>query len=248
MEKDSAALRRLAIDIETNFVLSASGRILRENDPNHSVGPRLFIAGCPGGNLAHVRHDVPDRTARQVLDLLAAEQPWLKPAARPQKFHEVMQLLAQEQPVTSIDALLIYALPRQGPMEADLRLICSGTDEGAALLDRFATTGLPRHLIDAGFANVRDFWAPWCVAIDGDAIAAMAFAARLGERGAEVGVYTFPGWRSRGLAAAVTTRWSLLPELAGRELFYSAAVANTSSQRVAARLGLQHFAVGLRIS
>jgi hypothetical protein len=50
------------------------------------------------------------------------------------------------------------------------------------------------------------------------------------------------------LAAAVTAKWASLAELAGRELFYSTAVANASSQRVAARLGLQHFAVGLRIA
>lgn len=244
----SDALRRLAVAAETKFVLSVSGRILRENDPDRSPGPRLFVAGCPTGNLALVRHDVSDRTATQVLNLLAAEPPWLKPAACPQRFGEVMQLLLREQPVSSVEASLIYTLPRLRSVKTDLRFICSSTDEGAALLDHFAEIGLPPHLIDAGFAKIRDFWPPWCVAIKGEVIAAMAFAARLGERGAEVGVYTFPGWRSRGLAAAVTAKWSSLPELAGRELFYSASTANTSSQRVAVRLGLQHFAVELRVA
>jgi hypothetical protein len=241
-------MRRLAVNCETKFVLAQSGRILRENDPDRSAGPRLFIAGCPVGNLAHVRHDVSDRTAERMLHLLAAEPPWLKPAARPLRFREVMELLAGDQPVTSIEASLIYALPRRRPLEGDHSFICSGTDEGASFLDRLQRTGLPPRLIDAGFANILDFWTPWSVALDGGVIAALAFAARLGSRGAEVGVYTFPGWRSRGLAAAVTAKWTCHPELASRELFYSTTVANASSRRVAARLGLQHFAIGLSIT
>ena len=245
--RDSDALRLLAIDAATTFVLSSAGRILRENDPNRSAGPRLFFGGCPPGNLAYVRHDVSDQTAMQILHLLAAERPWLNAQARPLKFPEVVDMLAREMPVSTIEASLIYALPRQR-VESGPRSICSGTDEAASLLDHFQRTGLPRHLIDAGFGSVRDFWAPWCVLLDGNVIAAIAFAARLGERGAEVGVYTFPGWRSRGLAAAATAKWSSLPELAGRELFYSTMVTNASSQRLAARLGLQQLAVGLRVN
>lgn len=248
MESDRDALRLLTVDIETKFVLSNVGRILRENDPDRSAGPRLFVGGCRTGNLAHVRYDVPDGAAIQMLRLLAAEQPWLIPAARPLRFREVIELLAQERPVASIEASLIYALPRQQPTETTVRFICSGSDDGNSLLKHFAKSGLPQHLVDAGFAGVRDLWAPWCVALDGDAIVAMAFAARFGERGAEVGVYTLPGWRSRGLAAAVTAMWSRHTELANRELFYSTTVANTSSQRVAARLGLQHFATGLSVT
>ncbi|MGB6537230.1 MAG: GNAT family N-acetyltransferase [Xanthobacteraceae bacterium] len=248
MERDSDSLRRLAVAVATKFVLSSSERILRENDPDRSPGPRLFVAGCPMGNLTHVRHDVSDRTAEQMLHLLAAEPPWSNPEALPSRLLEVMDLLAREMPVTSVEASLIYALPRQEPAETAPRFICSGSDEGAALLGRFQQAGLPRHLIDAGFVSVCDFWPPWCVALDGDAIAAFAFAARLGLRGAEIGVYTFPGWRSRGLAATVTAKWSSLPVLSGRELFYSANVSNTSSQRVAGRLGLRQFAVGLRVT
>jgi hypothetical protein len=248
MESDGDELRRLTVGIRTRFVLSDAGRILRENDPDRSAGPRLFIGGCPSGNQAHVRYDVSDRIAEPMLHLLAAEPPWLMPAARPLRFREVIELLAEEQPIASIDASLIYVLPPQQPAETAVRFICSGSDEGDALLEHFAKSGLPQHLVDAGFARIRDFWAPWCVALDADAIAAMAFAARLGERGAEAGVYTFRGWRSRGLAAAVTAKWSSHPELASRELFYSTTVANTSSQRVAARLGLKHLAIGLSVA
>ena len=49
----------------------------------------------------------------------------------------------------------------------------------------------------------------------------MAFAARLGVSGAELGVYTFPKYRGRGLAAAVTAAWSSMPSLNQHALFYS---------------------------
>jgi predicted GNAT family acetyltransferase len=94
-------------------------------------------------------------------------------------------------------------------------------------------------MMAAGFKRVADFWEPWCVALDGDEIASIALAARLGEVGAEVGFYTFPKYRRRGLAAAVTASWASIPSLNKRALFYSTSKSNLSSRRVAARLGLR---------
>ncbi len=77
--------------------------------------------------------------------------------------------------------------------------------------------------------------------------AAVAFAARLGAQGADVGVYTFPAFRGRGLAVAVTTVWSSLPALSDRALFYSTHRTNASSRRVAERLGLRRVGLSLRV-
>ncbi len=107
------------------------------------------------------------------------------------------------------------------------------------MLTRFADRGMPQSMLDAGFKGVGDFWEPWCVAVERDEIASIAFAARLGGIGAEIGVYTFPTFRAQGFAAAVTASWSSLPFLNGRALFYSRARSNRSSQRVTARLGLR---------
>jgi len=79
METGSDGLLRLEIDAATMFALSSSGRILRENDPDKSAGPRLFIAGCPAGNIVRVRHDVPDQTAVRILEVLAGDPPWFDP-------------------------------------------------------------------------------------------------------------------------------------------------------------------------
>ncbi|MGH7925599.1 MAG: GNAT family N-acetyltransferase, partial [Candidatus Binatus sp.] len=108
---------------------------------------------------------------------------------------------------------------------------------------------MPGYMVEAGFKSVADFWEPWCVALDGNdgEIASMAFAARLGDAGAEIGVYTFPKYRGRGLAAAVTASWSSMPSLNRRALFYSTAKSNRSSQQVAARLGLRRIGASIRI-
>jgi predicted GNAT family acetyltransferase len=106
---------------------------------------------------------------------------------------------------------------------------------------------MPLHLVEAGFATLEDFWAPWCAATVDGVIAALCFAARIGPRGLEAGVYTFAAFRGQGLAAAVTAAWSSLPELADKALFYSTSLDNHSSQRVAKRLGLRRFAISLAL-
>ncbi|WP_344568249.1 GNAT family N-acetyltransferase [Streptomyces axinellae] len=78
---------------------------------------------------------------------------------------------------------------------------------------------------------------PWAVAYEKGQIVAVCHTPVASAHGAEAGVWTRPGFRGRGLAAAVTARWAgTFPP--GRHLFYSTTSDNRSSQRVAARLGL----------
>jgi len=138
---------------------------------------------------------------------------------------------------------------REGPPDnaEGPRCFFAGATEGERLLQGLARDGMAPHLVKAGFVGLGDFWEPWCVALIAGEIAAMAFAARIGPFGADVGVYTFPGFRGRGLAAAVTAAWSSLPELADRTLFYSTHLANRSSRRVIERLGLRRIGLSLSI-
>lgn len=237
---------RLAIAAAATFSLDDDGRILRENDPDRSPGPRLFAAGGPDGSLALLRRDVPDDTARAVRERVAAGPGWVDVYEPPPWLPAIAERLGRDAPVTSTEFSLVYILPPSEPASS-VRIVRSDGEAGARLLARLRREGLPPHLVAAGFASLDDFWAPWCVAEEAGEIAAIAFAARLGAGGAEVGVYTFPGFRGRGLAAAVTAAWSGLPELADRTLFYSTLTTNRSSRRVAARLGLPWIGAGLRI-
>ena len=235
----------LRLEAATTFVLDDRGRILRENDPDQSPGPRVAFVSCAEGGVAHVRADVDDRVAAKIADLFSAEPPWVSPHVLPNCLAEVFALL---EPATRSEASLSYRMPSRLPVDSQRQWLESETGAGEAFLAVLRTAGIPRHLVEAGFASVADFWPPWCVLIEDGVIAALAFAARISAEGAAVGVYTFPAFRGRGLAAAVTARWSSHPALTGRTLFYGTSVNNISSQRVAARLELERVGMMLRVA
>ena len=246
-ESTADDLRLLEVDIDTMFVMSGAGRIERENDPDRSSGPCAFFVGCPFGNLTRVRHDVDDDDAMRILAVAAKEPPWRDPDAMPACAEKIVELLSNSQPV-AVSAALIYQLPNGVRYENAAAIVRGDSEEGREMLARLADRGMPAYMQTAGFKGVGDFWEPWCVVLDNGEIAAMAFAARLGESGAELGVYTFPKYRGRGLAAAVTAAWSSMPSLNQHALFYSTQKSNRSSQRVTARLGLRLIGTSVRIS
>lgn len=239
MSEDLEALR---VDAAATFVVDADGRIARENEPGISPGPRLFVGGCAEGQVVLARQDVDAGIVARARELAA--EPWPDLDAPHPRLAELAALF----PDAEVSRALIYRLPQRVSFDADATFVDSETAEGDALLVRLAQDGMPPHLVEAGFVGLEDFWKPWCAALVEGEIAAMAFAARLGEQGAEIGVYTFTAWRRRGLAAAVTARWASLPGLAGRLLFYSTLTGNLSSQKVAARLGLPRLGASFRIS
>lgn len=245
---DHPSARLLAINAETLFVLSPAGRIVRENDPEESAGPLVFFAGCAESNVAYVRQDVDEALTGTILARLRGEPPWTEIAAPPVCIGGICEDLRATMPVKTVTTSIIYALPNGPPAGPDGAFAGHDDTAGQALVARLARDGMPEALTTAGFLSPADFWPPWCVRLEGNEIAAIAIAARLGAAGAEIGVYTFPRFRGRGLAAAVTARWSSLAALRGRTLFYSALATNRSSHRVTERLGLEPIGLGLRIA
>src|SRR5580704_1476892 len=240
-------LSLLHIDVQTLFVVSPSERIERTRDPDGSLPPRLFFAGCAQGNIARVRHDIEDQAAQRLLAIAAAEPPWWNPWALPHCIGKLIDVLSNDRPSTNLATSVIYQLPNNLKYEHTVTIVRGDSEDGAAMRARFAEHGMPPAMVDAGFTGVGDLWEPWCVAVEGEEVASIAFAARLGEQGVEIGVYTFPAFRARGYAAAVTAEWTSMPGLDGRALFYSTSRANRSSQHVASRLGLRMFAASFGI-
>ncbi|MDF8357599.1 GNAT family N-acetyltransferase [Ensifer adhaerens] len=237
--------RWLEIDRQTSFHLNGSGRIERENDPDHSAGPRFWFAGCEDGNVFAVGSHVPDDLASRLHDLAVTEPPFLYPGI-PRHLIGYLAVFANEPPVRHSQEV-IYELPHSLAIGDGALLIGSDSEEGRELMQSWTRDGPPQGLVELGFREEADFWAPWCVAnVDGE-IASIAFAARLTESGAELGLVTARSFRGRGLAAAATAGWSRLPSLSSRTLFYSTSRENLSSQRVAARLGLRLRGVSFRI-
>jgi hypothetical protein len=238
----------LAVQVATLFELTRSGRILHDNAPDRSPGPRFYLGGCQAGNIARIRHDVGPHTARALERLCADEPPLSHPESTPLHVDDYVKLLATETPVVHTTAGLTWSFPDPFAYAHDVELVGSGTPAGDALLARLADRGIPRGLLALGFNSLADFWPPWCVALQDSQIASIAFAARLAPAAAETGVATVPGFRGRGLAAAATAGWATHPSLEGRALFYGTSRTNVSSQRVAARLGLRFLGASLSIT
>lgn len=236
----------LNIDYRTLFQLRNDGRIERENDPDHSPGPRFWLAGCAEGNVFGVRDDVPDDVYTE-LESLAANEPAFTHPAIPRHLDRYLSMFNRDGAV-AYDFGLIYELPHALSSMSDARLISSDSAEGRDLMLSWAAKGVPDGLFELGFRDVADFWEPWCVATVGGGIASVAFAARLSDVGAELGLVTAKAFRGQGLGAATTAGWSRHPALQSRTLFYSTDRDNVSSQRVAERLGLRLRGASLRIS
>lgn len=228
--------RLAAIELTTRFTLDDEGRILAESPPDGSAGPSMYLAGA-APNLVAFGREAPPEIVRTATELVAGEPPLRSREDQPAQMERYLRLLAALGPVKAA-AGLSFKLPNDTPAPGSPDLVWWGTPEGAAVEAKLARDGMGPELVEMGFRETADLWAPWCAAMADGQIASLAFSARLTRSGAELGLVTLPAYRGRGLAAAATAGWSALPALANRALFYSTAKSNLASQRVAAKLGL----------
>jgi hypothetical protein len=228
----------LATQAATLFDLTESGRLRRENSPDRSPAPRLWLAGSTAGNVVRLRDDVPSRIAHAVEALARRERPLAEADAVPAHLDDYVELLGVEGSVEAVSRSLTYAVPSPLRYEHAVHVVASGSPDGETLYAQLAAEGMPAALAELGFVDAGHLWPPWCAALDAGAIVSVAFAARLSSLGAEVGVVTIPSSRGRGFAAAATAGWASLPSLRDRVRLYSTDLRNVSSRRVAERLRL----------
>ncbi|TKT74916.1 GNAT family N-acetyltransferase [Aquamicrobium sp. LC103] len=238
----------LGIDYRTLFLLAANGRIERENDPDRSPGPRFWLAGCASGNVFGIRADVANEIAAEIGSIAASEPPFASHDGFPRHIERYVALLGKQASELRATSGLIYELPHSLRHESRARLIGSESEEGRALHRTLCDRGMPEGMAELGFRVVSDFWPPWCAALVDGEIASVAFAARICDVGAELGLATAAKFRGQGFAAEAVCGWSHLPVLASRRLFYSTDQANLASRRVVSRLGLRFLGASLRIS
>ena len=236
----------LALEARSRFVIDGDGRMLNENDPDLSPAPLMFMAGCDMGNLVHLNREVSD-AAQDAILALVSDEPALTSASMPRHLDRYLALLSGGARMR-VGAGLSFHLPHDVYLDGDVDLVLSGTPEGTRLEAELAERGMPPALVEMGFRSGEDLWAPWCLALRDGEVASLAFAARLGVEGAELGLATSPPFRGRGLAAAATAGWARHPDLACRTLFYSTASTNLASQRVVAKLELRLIGATLDIS
>lgn len=220
------AARLAAVQLTTRFTLDGKGTIVSESPPDLSPGPLLYVAEVEP-RVAAVGAPLPEALANDLTGLVSN-------AAGPDAALNALSTLGP----MALSEGLSFLLPSQVASPISAHLVTWGTRDGKALEARFAAQGMPPRLAALGFREVADLWPPWCAAMVDGEVASLAFAARLTQAGAELGLVTLPAHRGQGLAAAATAGWSALPALAGRTLFYSTERSNLASQAVAAKLGL----------
>lgn len=104
-------------------------------------------------------------------------------------------------------------------------------------------------LLAAGFLEEGeiDFIAPSFALVQDAQAVSTAITVRRTPRSIEVGVDTLEAYRGRGYAVATTSTWVNAALIEGLVPFYSTSLDNTASQRVAEKVGLDLFAMDLRI-
>lgn len=248
MESARDCLELLRTETETTFILNDIGKISRENDPEHSHGPLLFMTGCGQGNITLLHAEVDDEVAIEIERIAATEPPMDSPDSKPVHLARYMALLKKQSGELDPVAGVSYWIPAAPEESDDVALVLSGTSDGDAILARLSDEGMPLNLLELGFRTAEDIWAPWCIALHRVNVASIAMSARLSNAGAECGVVTVPAQRRKGFAAAAVAGWSKHPDLVGKALFYSAERSNIASRRVAEKLGLTYIGATMRIS
>lgn len=237
----------LTIDFRTLFVPAGHRRIARENDPDRSKGPLFWLGGSASGNVFGVRQDVADKTAAELLALAETEPPFVTPGTLPRNIARYETLLAEGGKPPARDTDSVYELPHGLARRSDHDLIASGSEAANRFEADILRDGMPKNLVDLKMRVLADLWAPWCMLLIDGEVAAAAFAARLSEEGAELGLATVPKFRGQGLAARMTAAWTRHADLAQRRLFYSASETNHASQSVIRQLGLRQIGMSVRL-
>jgi len=234
-------ISRLEIQFRTSFLLDDAGRLVETNAPDRTSPPKFAIFGCDKANRAGVGADVPPDLADRLIELAGNEPPLAKAGQAPRQLAAYLDTFARRGSTPLPRFGVTHVLPHRLEHQHAKRLIQSDTPEGRGLVARLDREGMPSGLRDMGFVDASEFWAPWCAAMHGDEVAAIAFAARLSPTGASLGLATAPHLRNQGYGSAATAGWTQNRRLGARLLFYSTDLGNLASQALIARLELPRF-------
>jgi hypothetical protein len=225
----------IEIEIATLWKRDARGRLTRDAERHGRPAPHFVIAVANDGQRVAIGSDVPDALAvqlRAAIDESSHSSDSSTPPAALAKCRQLLEPVAGSLELSSGPSYWIPLATRY----ASEAVIVRSDGRGIEPLRRLPPDGWRpdewRDLIDGALG-------PWAAAVEGDQVVALCHSARLTDRGAEAGVWTAPGHRGKGLAAAVTAAWSALFDRDERHLFYSTSADNASSQNVALRLNLR---------
>jgi hypothetical protein len=224
----------MRLHLEALFTQDASGRLLRVNEPEGKVAPRVFLGRTAEGSEARFRHDLPDAIVRD-LESLCANEPFgdefLTP---PYGVTAYAELLARDAPVERIWTGPAYRFP--GMMSLPSRAV--------------PVTGANAEVLSPHLEDWRDDVAirqpMLAVLVEGRAVS-LCCSVRIAAAH-EAGVETAFGFRGRGYATQAVAAWAERVRSLGRIPLYSTSWQNHESQSVTRKLGLTRFGTDLHIT
>ncbi|MFC4808135.1 GNAT family N-acetyltransferase [Paenibacillus sp. GCM10023250] len=233
--KEVEARVLMELQAEALYTYDRRGRMLRVNEPNGGVAPRMFLGRTiQGTTVCRFRHDVPDDLVRQLEALCAEEGGSGDPLSNPRHYEAYM-------------ALLDGQVSTMGPAYRIPVLIAAAASAEAAPV---VITRQNAKLLAGGFdwlAAEVDHAQPCLAILSGGRAVSVCRSVRITARVHEAGLETLPSYRGRGYAAAVVTGWAAAVRQAGRIPLYSTSWENLSSRRVAQKLALDYYGTDFAI-
>ena len=243
------SLEMMRLHSQTNFRFDGGGRLLSTNEEPPFLAPRMFLGRTAGGNVWHLRHDLPGERAENLAALLEREPPLGAPGEEPACLAQAIVILARDQPVTVIyrgPAFVFDASP--GSQLAVSEAI------GREALDPLPRSASPRaigegeavrfhrQLREMGWSEPLNAAQQPCYVVEADgAIVALCHSSRSSRSAGEAGVSTAPDYRRRGFGRRVVEAWAEEVMAGGRTAFYSTTWENAASRAIAGGLGLRFF-------
>jgi hypothetical protein len=193
------------------------------------------IACAPGAHALWIGTEVSDAAAAELAAGFAAMGPARDPAEPPPALELCARILERGRAIER-SAGPSFVFPDAAPSSTGIDVERSDGPRREALRDANPGNWLPiewDELLDGRLG-------PWAMVLDGErAVSICHTPGPVTPRGAECGVWTQPGFRGRGHAAATAIAWATILRPTGRALFYSTDADNRSSLRVAERLQLR---------
>lgn len=208
------------LQLQTLFLLNASGRIVSTREPNPSRGPQFALIRGPQGCAWSVHASVPDELAVQLGDLASEEPPVGDLRADPVYAQRYVSLFGGR-----VDSGPVFTFPEAIP-------------EWGGIVTIQDLAPLQRYFHGWTADEIPERSPILAVVEDGNALS-VCFCARRSAVAAEAGVETAEAFRGRGLARLVTATWALAIRESGRLPLYSTSWSNAASLAVARQLGLE---------
>lgn len=221
MERQVAAL----------FTHDERGRLNRVNVPGGGDAPRFFLGRTIAGSIWRFRFDLDDKLEEQ-LEELCRNEPAGDLVREPKHLPEYIRLLEGQK-------------VENGPAYIFTETILLPSRETVLVTD--ANTDVLHGKLEEWLPDVAQGYTLAAVLEDGRAVSVCG-SVRITPECHEAGVETLVSHRGKGFAVDATAAWANEIRRTGFMPLYSTSWENTSSQRVAEKLGLRMYGVDFHVT